>query len=202
METSDPRVIRALAHPVRLDLLELLVTVGPATAAQCGRLLGLPQANCSFHLRQLAKYGFVEEAGPSDDRRERQWRMPHARIRFRDADGRDRAQTQLQELILQRSMQAILDFTAQADTETQQWRDAATLLAGVAIMTADEATELKERWKDLVAPYIARAVGGEITLQPDQRHVRYIMAETPMPTRPRGQHDDQHDDQQQGKDSQ
>lgn len=181
MEISDPRAIRALAHPVRLDLLDLLVAIGPATAARCGRILGLPQANCSFHLRQLAKYGFVEEAGPGGDRRERQWRMPDPRLRFRSASGSDREQAQLQQLVLQRSMQAILDFSAQAGTETEQWRDAATVVTGVATMTADEAAELKARWKEMLAPYLARSVGGGLNPLPGQRHVRYFMAGTPLP---------------------
>ena len=70
MQISDPKAITALAHPLRLDLLELLTAIGPATAARCGRILGVPQANCSFHLRQLARYGFVEDAGPGRDRRD------------------------------------------------------------------------------------------------------------------------------------
>src|SRR5258707_885606 len=77
MEISDPKAIRALAHPLRLDLLQLLGSGGPATAAQCGRVLGVSQASCSVHLRQLAKYGFVEDAGPGRDRRERQGPGPH-----------------------------------------------------------------------------------------------------------------------------
>lgn len=180
MEISDPRAIRALAHPVRLDLLDLLIAIGPATAARCGRILGLPQANCSFHLRQLAKYGFVEDAGPGSDRRERQWRMPDPQLRFGTADATGRAQAQLQEVVLQRSMQAILDFSRR-DTETGPWRDAATLSSGVAVMTADEAAELKRRWKEMLAPYLARAAGAGLTLRPGQRHVRYVMAGTPLP---------------------
>ena len=53
MELTDPQAIRALAHPLRLDLVELLGQ-GPMTAAECARALGSTQANCSFHLRQLA----------------------------------------------------------------------------------------------------------------------------------------------------
>src|ERR1043165_7983551 len=75
MEISDPKAIRALAHPLRLDLLQVLGSSGPATAAQCGRILKASQASCSFHLRQLAKYGFVEDAGPGEDMRERRWRI-------------------------------------------------------------------------------------------------------------------------------
>src|SRR6185369_17616256 len=80
---ADPLALRALTHPLRLELLELLSTTGPATAAHCGRVLGVPQANCSFHLRQLAKYGFVEDAGPGADQRERRWRVPEGGPRIR-----------------------------------------------------------------------------------------------------------------------
>src|SRR5579862_8518083 len=87
MQISDPKAIRALAHPLRLDLLELLSATGPATAAHCGRVLGQSQASCSFHLRQLAKYGFVEEAVPGKDKRERRWQVPEPRpvLRVRGA---------------------------------------------------------------------------------------------------------------------
>ena len=60
---TDPRALRALAHPLRLSLLGMLRTEGPLTATRAGELLGESSASCSFHLRQLAKYGLVEEAG-------------------------------------------------------------------------------------------------------------------------------------------
>src|SRR4051794_8216025 len=90
MRVTDPQAIRALAHPLRLDLLELLAATGPATAAHCGRILDVPQANCSFHLRQLAKYGFVEEAGHGEDRRERRWQIASPRPAIRIDSAADR----------------------------------------------------------------------------------------------------------------
>lgn len=181
MEISDPKAIRALAHPLRLDLLDLLVAIGPATAAQCGRVLGVPQANCSFHLRQLAKYGFVADAGPGHDRRERQWRMPDPRLSFRSEDGADQVGQHLQQLVVQRAMQAILDYAGRQDGESEEWRDKAVVTGGVALMTAAEAAEVKAQWKALLAPYYARAVAGGLRLPPGQRHVRYFMAGTPLP---------------------
>src|SRR6478735_5051261 len=56
------RTMRALAHPLRLRLLELVTLRGPLTATQCSALVGESPSSCSFHLRQLAKYGYVEEA--------------------------------------------------------------------------------------------------------------------------------------------
>src|SRR5450755_4931197 len=70
---TDPRALRALAHPTRLSLVGLLRRDGPLTATKAGELLGESSASCSFHLRQLAKYGLVEEAGGGKGR-ERPWR--------------------------------------------------------------------------------------------------------------------------------
>ena len=69
---TDATEIRALAHPVRIALLELLGREGPLTATQAGEQLGESPANTSFHLRTLAKYGFVEEA-PGGTGRQRPW---------------------------------------------------------------------------------------------------------------------------------
>jgi hypothetical protein len=66
--------MRALAHPVRLHLLNLLVSEAQLTSTRASELTGETVANCSFHLRQLAKYGFVEEA-QGGDRREHPWRL-------------------------------------------------------------------------------------------------------------------------------
>src|SRR5580693_3173939 len=70
---TDARALRAYAHPVRLKLVALLRTEGPLTATRAGELLGESSGTCSFHLRQLAKYGVVEEAGGGTGR-EKPWR--------------------------------------------------------------------------------------------------------------------------------
>ena len=70
---TDPRALRAMAHPIRLSLIGLLRREGPLTATHAGELIGESSASCSFHLRQLAKYGLVEEAGGGKGR-ERPWK--------------------------------------------------------------------------------------------------------------------------------
>lgn len=72
VELSDPRALRALAHPIRLQLVGLLRREGPLTATQAGERIGESPASCSFHLRQLAKWGLAEEA-PGGRGRERPW---------------------------------------------------------------------------------------------------------------------------------
>src|SRR5438105_646297 len=79
----DPRTMRAVAHPVRIALLEALGTEGPLTATQAGELIGESPTTCSFHLRQLAKYGFIEEAGAGPGR-QRPWRLIYTGLRFSD----------------------------------------------------------------------------------------------------------------------
>ena len=63
---SDPQALRALAHTGRYAILERLQSRGPATATECADVAGLSPSACSYHLRLLAKYGFVEE-DTSDD---------------------------------------------------------------------------------------------------------------------------------------
>lgn len=70
---TDARTLRALAHPVRVALLEELSVHGALTATEVGERIGETPTTCSFHLRQLAKYGFVEEAGGGKGRA-RPWR--------------------------------------------------------------------------------------------------------------------------------
>src|SRR4051794_41982796 len=60
---SDPRELQALAHPVRIGIMELLTVGGPLTATELADRLDETPANCSWHLRKLAEHAFVDEAG-------------------------------------------------------------------------------------------------------------------------------------------
>jgi DNA-binding transcriptional ArsR family regulator len=201
MESADPRAMRALTHPLRLDLMELLAANGPATAAACGRALGVPQANCSFHLRQLAKYGYVEAADPGADRRERRWRVAEARpsIRFGpESDGL--VKRRLERLVVERETQAILDYVDRGDAEPRS--GSAGLTAAIAALTAQEAAELKRKWRDLLEPYLvtARSVGAEpdgSEPRPAREHIRVFMAMTPMASMDQADQADQEDQEDQ-----
>jgi DNA-binding transcriptional ArsR family regulator len=72
----DPTVLRAIAHPARTRILGELDASGPMRAADIARELGIPANRASFHLRQLAKYGLIEEdPAAARDRRDRVWRL-------------------------------------------------------------------------------------------------------------------------------
>jgi hypothetical protein len=82
MTITDPTVMRAVAHPVRMALIELFGVHATLTATQASEALGESPANCAFHLRTLAKYGFVEEAGGGRGR-ERPWKASEKSLRIR-----------------------------------------------------------------------------------------------------------------------
>jgi predicted transcriptional regulator len=81
IEVRDPKMMRALAHPLRVALIEAIsqADTRTLTATEASELLGESPANCAFHLRTLAKYGFVEEAGGGRGR-ERPWRLSYRRL--------------------------------------------------------------------------------------------------------------------------
>ncbi|MEV3992861.1 helix-turn-helix domain-containing protein [Streptomyces sp. NPDC049837] len=73
----DPRSLRGLAHPLRIRLLAALRHHGPATASQLAERLGESSGATSYHLRQLASHGFVEDAPERGKGRERWWQAVH-----------------------------------------------------------------------------------------------------------------------------
>ncbi len=84
MKLSDPKAIRALAHPARLTVIEELYSGRELTATECADLAGLSPSAMSYHLRSLAKAGIVERADATGDGRERPWRaagvVPEGRV--------------------------------------------------------------------------------------------------------------------------
>ncbi|NUT30943.1 MAG: helix-turn-helix transcriptional regulator, partial [Streptomyces sp.] len=78
----DARTLRGLAHPLRMQLLSALRRGGPATASQLAEKLGESSGATSYHLRQLAAYGFVEDAPDHGKGRERWWQAVHQGVRF------------------------------------------------------------------------------------------------------------------------
>ncbi|WP_424213595.1 ArsR/SmtB family transcription factor [Streptomyces sp. BI20] len=80
----DARNLRGLAHPLRMELLNVLRRHGPATASQLAARLGESSGATSYHLRQLSEYGFIEDAPGQGKGRERWWRAVHGGVAFSD----------------------------------------------------------------------------------------------------------------------
>ncbi|MFJ9779582.1 ArsR/SmtB family transcription factor [Amycolatopsis sp. NPDC101161] len=82
----DARMLRALAHPLRMRMLELLQADGPATATGLGKRVGESSGTTSWHLRLLAEAGLVEEDSERGNKRERWWKPVQKSTRMRAAD--------------------------------------------------------------------------------------------------------------------
>ncbi|MFF1635145.1 ArsR/SmtB family transcription factor [Leifsonia sp. NPDC058248] len=158
-QVSDARALRALAHPLRLALLNHLMAFGAQTASQCAEVVGSTPSNCSYHLRSLARYGLVESVDPVDGR-ERPWRSTATGLRFGRADdpnlafGVESVERMLVEKQIDDEAALTRRAVAQRDDLPAEWRDA-SMLAGYALrMTPAELRDLGERLDALIRPYI------------------------------------------------
>jgi DNA-binding transcriptional ArsR family regulator len=155
---TDPRAMRAVAHPVRIALLEVLGSEGPLTATQAGELIGESPTTCSFHLRQLAKYGFIEEVEGVAGRR-RPWRLIHTGLSFSDVS--DDPETRLAATALSRVLHAFyLDrlkegLALRRDTPTE-WQKATGASEFLLYVTVDELHALDDQMNALVKPFVER----------------------------------------------
>jgi DNA-binding transcriptional ArsR family regulator len=151
IELTDPRALRALAHPTRLSIVGLLRREGPLTATQAGERIGQSAASCSFHLRQLAKYGLVEEAGGGRGR-ERPWR---ATARFTswkvEADENADAAAALSSLIVERQLERLLAWFERMPDEPADWQQAHQLGDTLLYLTPTELQALGERVWELLS---------------------------------------------------
>lgn len=148
----DPTALKALAHPVRLRMLGMLRVDGPATATQLAVRLGLNSGATSYHLRQLAQYGFIEEK-PGPSRRDRWWRASHelTSVLETDAEGAEldagvafsQAALSLQVGQMQRAVEEYPELPA-------PWRKASTTSDVIIPLTAEQAEALTRRLTDIM----------------------------------------------------
>ena len=161
-ELTDPRALRALAHPVRMDLLGLLRLEGPMTATEAAQRLGQTPANCSFHLRTLARYGLVEEAGKARGRR-RPWKATSFYTSWPDAaDSPEQAQASgmLSRLVAERQLASLLRWLEAAPGESRTWQEAASFGDAQMFLTPEELAELGERLRAVALEYTHRTMAG------------------------------------------
>jgi DNA-binding transcriptional ArsR family regulator len=145
VELTDPRALRALAHPVRLALVGLLRREGPLTATQAAAHVGESPSSCSFHLRQLAKYGLVEDA-PGGRGRERPWRATAFFTRWPDVapDPELAAAAQLlSAVVVERLFEQVVHWVETKAGEPPEWQEAAGFGDTMLRLTADELAELE-----------------------------------------------------------
>jgi DNA-binding transcriptional ArsR family regulator len=144
--------MRALAHPTRLALLDHLHTLDQATATECAVVVGDSPSSCSYHLRALAKWGFVAE-GEGGASRERPWRATASRIEF-GSDGVESAV--LRDELVARQQQRVRDALRREHELPARWRRAAQTSSAQLELTTSELEELGERFEALLDEFRGR----------------------------------------------
>jgi DNA-binding transcriptional ArsR family regulator len=158
---TDLRVLRAMANPVRYRIFGHLMGAGPRTASECAEVVGASASNCSYHLRELERYGLVERVpGAAGDGRERPWRTTGTGFSFHPADDdRDdpaarRASNELVHLGIDDNA-ALAHAAAEAHDELPEaWRDAESLSSYGLRVSPAELAALAAAIDGLVRPYI------------------------------------------------
>jgi DNA-binding transcriptional ArsR family regulator len=155
---TDPRAMRALAHPARIAILQHLVADGPATATECAQPARLSPSACSYHLRALARHGFVEEdAASAADGRHRPWRARVVALSFGDDPSQPDAVKAAGRLLLEslqaRSEEIRAEYLDREGDYPPEWRAAAGLYQDILHVTPDELAEVRSRLQDVLSDY-------------------------------------------------
>lgn len=172
---TDPRALRAMAHPIRLSLIAVLRREGPLTATQAGDLINESSASCSFHLRQLAKYGLVEEAGGGKGR-ERPWRATTMFTSWPDVAGTPEtaaASGLLNTVIAERWFESVMRWLEAKPGEPAEWQHAAHFGDTMLYLTSGELTGLAGEIQALLDRYLDRLENPELR-PPGARRVTFL----------------------------
>jgi DNA-binding transcriptional ArsR family regulator len=159
VRVTDVRALRALAHPLRNRLLGQLRLHGPATASQLGRVVGESSGATSYHLRQLAEYGFVEEVEGRGSARERWWRARHRMTSWQAADivaaeGGAAVQDELTRLQIDQHARVLDAWRSQKGRLDPAWTAASSLNDYVLRLRPDEARALVDELNAVLTRWI------------------------------------------------
>jgi DNA-binding transcriptional ArsR family regulator len=161
-QVTDVRALRALANPIRYRLLGHLMALGAQTASQCADAVGASPSNCSYHLRELARYGLVERAPAVSgaDGRDRPWRPAASGLRYGRAD--DEGGTPTEATLSRQLLHAGIDHDAElahraADAHADlpaDWRAAETISTFGLLVTAPELVTITTAIDAILRPFI------------------------------------------------
>ena len=157
---TSPAALRALGHPARLHILAHLQLHGDATATECAAEAGESPSACSYHLRTLARHGFVQEA-PSPDGRERRWRAAVAGLDF-DAGAEageefQAASALARAALLELSDSSVREYLAHERSFSPAWREAASFIHSTVVATPAELEEIVGRIQQVLEPFMRSA---------------------------------------------
>ncbi|MBS2965382.1 helix-turn-helix transcriptional regulator [Actinocrinis puniceicyclus] len=177
--------LRALAHPLRWKILDLLRSEESATATRCARAFGESVASCSYHLAILAKYGFVERV-PDHPSRERPWRLSRLEQRLdtppggEDGDAADAPGAEsVVEVFLEHEFTRLRGRMRARHNEPEQWRPMA--LGETTFLTGEEFDRMRQELRAIVVRYQER--GAQPGTRPvGSREARLFVAVSAAPS--------------------
>lgn len=152
----DAGALRALAHPLRVQMYDILSQYGPQTASTLAQMTGESTGATSYHLRALAKHDLIREVDGRGTARERWWERPVGGVSFANPEvmktpsGRAATQVVMNEFFTRRHQQ-LLQYVAEGlRSDTEEWRDGAMLSTGTARMTPEQLHDLTRRIQTIV----------------------------------------------------
>ncbi|MFI8254981.1 helix-turn-helix domain-containing protein [Streptomyces filamentosus] len=155
----DARSLRGLAHPLRMQLLDTLRSSGPATASQLAVRLGESSGATSYHLRQLAVHGFIEDDAERGTGRERWWKATHQGLRFDDAllsdenpDVRGAAELYLYEVATAQTRD-LTTWLGNRQDWSEEWNRCWDMSSATLRLSPKRARELAEKMHELIDAY-------------------------------------------------
>jgi DNA-binding transcriptional ArsR family regulator len=156
---TDPKMMRALAHPARIAIWSHIGLRGSVTATECAEVAGLSPSACSYHLRTLAKYGFIEEDRASAaNGRERPWRARLIAFTLEDEPDSSPAGRLASRLLVENLRASAEEVRARyLDRRSEfpaDWQRASGETFSAAHVTAEELSELRAKVLAVMEPYI------------------------------------------------
>jgi hypothetical protein len=182
-ELSDPRAMQALTHPLRLALIELLWRESTINATQAASELGESQASCSFHLRQLAKFGFVQEVEGVRGRA-RPWRLSRRGMRVANVQDDPRAAiawAALERLLRDRQTERYRAWLEGRSAYSREWREAAYHSHHVVWLTPAELETVGDQIDELLSSVFADRRDNPDARPADALPVELMSIGHPMP---------------------
>lgn len=183
---SDPLVMRALAHPARLTILEELALGRAGTATEFAAVCGLTPSATSYHLRALARAGLVQEAPGRGDGRERVWQLVvSGGFEVETGPGSDaetvKAEQELVLVWLARAEARVRNWVVRWPNEPREWYEAASLNETMIVATVEELREVNRKVAALLQPY-ARSTRTDPP--PEARTIAMGYRTVPLPDKP------------------
>lgn len=175
----DAATMKALAHPVRLQLVAHLQNVGSGTATTCGAVVGLSPSACSYHLRVLAEVGLIEEAAEQVDGRTMTWQPSSRTIRFRpESEEAELAGVPVQQIMLDQAFDTARSFIAGVAGESADWRAAAGVSYWRFAASPVQVNAVREKIEQVIS---AAQADAELHPDPDARPVSFLVGAVPQP---------------------